>query len=89
MSTDDVLRRLVDMHEEAVGCEEGSVQWVGVVDKMASLLDSVASEFGHACLLDVMCQFSEHTGLGLYVDEAQIQRLVHSGAVVLGSHGLH
>lgn len=77
------------MHKEAVMCEEGGVEWVQAVDAMASMLDSVASEFGHACLLDVMCQFSEHTGLGLYVDEAQIQRLVHSGAVVLGSHGLH
>jgi hypothetical protein len=89
MSINGVLGRLLVIHEEAVRCEEGSVEWVQAVDAMASMLDSVASEFGHACLLEVMCRFSEQTGLGLYVDEAQIQRLVHSGAVVLGSYGLH
>jgi hypothetical protein len=83
MSINGVLGRRLAMHKEAVRCEEGSVEWVWVVDAMASLLDSVASEFGLAYLLDVMSRFSEQTGLGLYIDEAQIRRLVGSGAVVL------
>ena len=86
MSVDDVLGRLLVIHEEAMRCEEGSVEWVQAVDAMASMLDSVASEFGLAYLLDVMSRFSEQTGLGLYIDEAQIRRLVGSG-VVLVSHG--
>ena len=84
MFIDGILGRLVDMHKQAVMCEEGGVEWVRIVDMMARMLDAVAAEWGRACLLDVMCRFSERTGDGVHIDAAQLQRLVDTGVVILG-----
>ena len=81
---DGFLNRLVEMHAELVRCDEWSAEWVRLVDMMARVLDSIACEFGHVCLLEVMCRFSERTGDGLHIDAAQLQQLASSGAVVIG-----
>ena len=77
---DGIVDRLVEMHAEVVMCEEGGAEWVRGVDAMARVLDAVAAELGHACLLKVMCRFSELTGDGIHIDAAQLQRLIDSGA---------
>jgi hypothetical protein len=81
MSVDDVLGRLLAMHKEAVMCEEGGVEWVRIVDMMARMLDAVAAEWGRACLLELMCMFSERTGDGIHIDAARLQWLIETGAV--------
>ena len=80
MTVDGVLGRLVDMHKQAVMCEEGGAEWVRIVDMMARVLDAVAVEWGRACLLEVMSRFCKRTGDGIHIDAAQLQRLIDSGA---------
>jgi hypothetical protein len=79
-----LLTQLLEMHAEVMRCDEWSTEWARKVDAMSRVLDEVAHEFGHACLLDVMCRFSERTGDGIHIDAAQLQRLVDTGVVILG-----
>lgn len=81
---DTLLAQLLEMHREVLKCEEWGLEWVRAVDAMAGVLDRVACEFGHACLLEVMCRFSELTGDGIRIDVARLQRLADTGVIILG-----
>jgi hypothetical protein len=81
---DAYVERLVMMHADVMGYEEWSDAWVSGVDAMAGVLDRVACEFGHACLLEVMCRFSELTGDDVRIDVARLQRLADTGVNILG-----